>query len=466
MAEAVVRPIAALAHDLSEGVITSRKLVEAALARIADAGGEGGRAFTKVHAQDALLAADASDRLRGEGFVASPLAGLPVSIKDLFDIAGDVTTAGSKILRDAPPAGADAAAVARLRAAGAIVIGRSNMTEFAFSGIGINPHYGTPANPYDRKTRRIPGGSSSGAAVSVADGMAAFALGTDTGGSVRIPAALCGIAGFKPTRRRVPLDGAFPLSTTLDSVGPLAPTVACCVTVFQVLAGERLQPLQAAALPGLRLGIPKNHMLEDLDVEVAEVFQHAMQRLSRRGAKLVELQVPEFDEAAKANRGGGISPPEAYAVHRDRIGREKDFDPRVLERILRGGLVLAPDYIGLLATRERLMRSFARASYDVDAMLMPTVPRIAPPIEHLEKSAEAFRLANGNMLRNTSLVNFLDGCALTLPIHPVHEAPVGLMVVGFSGEDERVLSAGLAIEAGLAHRGPVLVEQAPGTHEL
>jgi aspartyl-tRNA(Asn)/glutamyl-tRNA(Gln) amidotransferase subunit A len=430
--------------------------VEAALARIADAGGEGVRVFTKVHAQNALLAADTSDRLRKQGIAPSPLAGLPVSIKDLFDNAGDVTTAGSKILRDAPPAVADAAAVARLRAAGAIVIGRSNMTEFAFSGIGINPHYGTPANPYDRKTRRIPGGSSSGAAVSVTDGMAAFALGTDTGGSVRIPAALCGIAGFKPTRARVPLEGTFPLSTTLDSIGPLGPTVACCATVFQVLAGEPPHEFEARPIPGLRLGVPKNTMLEDLDVEVAGAFQSAMRRLSRRGAKIVEMRVPEFDEAAGANRRGGISPPEAYAVHRDRLGRQQDFDPRVLERILKGGSVLAADYIDLLATRARLVRSFARSNYDIDALVMPTVPRIAPPIEQLERDAEAFRLANGNMLRNTSLINFLDACALTLPIQAAQEAPVGLMVVGFSGEDEGLLSTGLAIEAGLVHAGPVL----------
>ncbi len=354
MAEAVLRPIAVLAQELAEGKTTSRKLVEAALARIADAGGEGGRVFTKVHAQGALLAADASDHLRMRGVVPSPLAGLPVSIKDLFDIAGDVTTAGSKILRDAAPATEDAVAVARLRAGGAVVIGRSNMSEFAFSGIGINPHYGTPANPYDRGRRRIPGGSSSGAAVSVSDGMAAFALGTDTGGSVRIPAALCGIAGFKPTRARVPLGGAFPLSTTLDSVGPLAPTVACCVTIFQVLAGEPTRPLSPAALAGLRLGVPNNTMLEDLDIEVMEAFDSAIQRLSRRGGKIVELEVPEFYEAAKANLGGGISPPEAYAVHRKWIEREQEFDPRVLERILRGGFVLAADYIELLATRARL----------------------------------------------------------------------------------------------------------------
>src|SRR5258706_14155591 len=316
MAEVVLRPIAALAQELAEGKTTSRKLVEAALRRIADAGGEGGRVFTKVHAQGALPAADASDHLRMRGAVPSPLAGLPVSIKDLFDVAGDVTTAGSKILRDAGAATEDAVAVARLRAGGAVIIGRSNMSEFAFSGIGINPHYGTPANPYDRGRRRIPGGSSSGAAVSVADGMAAFALGTYTGGPVRTPAALCRMPGFKPTRTRVPLVGAFPLSTTLDSVGPLTPTVACCATVFHVLAGQPPRPLAAAEVPGVRLGVPKNHMLQDLDVEVAEAFDAAMQRLSRRGAVIVPLAVPTFDEAAKANRGGGISPPEAYAVHR------------------------------------------------------------------------------------------------------------------------------------------------------
>src|SRR5262245_62709332 len=167
-------PIAALARSLAQGKTTSRALVEEALARITDAGGEGGRAFTKVHAQSALGAAAACDRARRQGAPLPALAGLPVSVKDLFDIAGDVTTAGSTVLRDRPTAAADAPAVARLRAAGAVVIGRSNMTEFAFSGIGINPHYGTPANPWDRASRRIPGGSSSGAAVSVSDGMAAF----------------------------------------------------------------------------------------------------------------------------------------------------------------------------------------------------------------------------------------------------------------------------------------------------
>jgi len=446
MGEAVVRPISVLARDLAEGKTTSRKLIEAALARIADAGGEGGRAFIKVHAQAALRAAEASDRMRKDGIVPSPLAGLPVSIKDLFDIAGEVTTAGSRILRDAVPAAADAVAVARLRSAGAVIIGRSNMTEFAFSGVGINPHYGTPANPYDRGARRIPGGSSSGAAVSVADGMAAFALGTDTGGSARIPAALCGIAGFKPTQARISCEGAFPLSTTLDSVGPLAPTVACCATVFQVLAGERPRALTPPEFSGLRLGVPRNLMLEDLDAEVARTFEAALQRFSRRGAKILEIEVPEFDEVAKANARGGISPPEAYAVHRAWIDREREFDPRVRERILQGASVLAADYIDLLQNRARLMRSFTRMRYDIDVLVMPTVPRVAPPIEELERDAETYRRVNRLMLRNTNPINFLDGCALTLPVHAPGDAPVGLMVAGFSGEDELVLSAGLALE--------------------
>jgi aspartyl-tRNA(Asn)/glutamyl-tRNA(Gln) amidotransferase subunit A len=445
VAEAV-RPIAALARELAEGRTTSRGLVEAALARIADSGGEGGRAFTRVSAREALFAADASDRMRKGGVVPSPLAGLPVSIKDLFDIAGEVTTAGSTILRDARPVAADAVAVARLRAAGAVIIGRGNMTEFAFSGVGLNPHYGTPANPYDRRARRIPGGSSSGGAVAVADTMAAFALGTDTGGSARIPAALCGIAGFKPTTARIPREGAFPLSTTLDSVGPLAPTVACCATVFQVLAGVQPHALSPAELSGLRLGVPKNTMLEDMDAEVGAAFDSALKRLSRRGVKIREVEVPEFDEVAKANSRGGISPPEAYAVHRAWIDREPEFDPRVRERILQGASVLAADYIELLQTRIRLMRSFTRASYDVDVLVMPTVPRIAPPIEDLEREAETYRQVNRLMLRNTNPINFLDGCALTLPVHSPGDAPVGLMVAGFSGEDERVLSVGLALE--------------------
>ena len=238
-----------LAADLAAGRTTSRKLTEQALARIADPKGEGGRAFIKVWRDQALAAADASDALRKAGLVPSPLAGIPVSIKNLCDVAGETTLAGSKALDDAPPAKADAPVVARLRAAGAVIVGSTNMSEFAFSGVGFNPHYGTPGNPADRK--RVPGGSSAGAAVSVADGMAVAALGTDTGGSVRIPAAVCGITGFKPTARRVPIDGVVPLSTSLDSIGPLANSVECCAIVDAVFAGEPIiGPCAGAAQPG------------------------------------------------------------------------------------------------------------------------------------------------------------------------------------------------------------------------
>jgi aspartyl-tRNA(Asn)/glutamyl-tRNA(Gln) amidotransferase subunit A len=443
--------IASLARDLAQGRTSSRDLVERALARIADPGGEGARAFIKVHAERARADADACDRRRKEGVVPSPLAGLPVSVKDLFDLAGDVTAAGSKILRDAPAATADAVSVARLRAAGAIVIGRTNMTEFAYSGIGLNPHYGTPANPYDRGTRRIPGGSSSGAAVSVADGMAVVGLGTDTGGSVRNPAALCGVAGFKPTQSRVPLAGCFPLSTSLDSIGPLAPSVACCAAAFQALAGERPGVFAPAAATGMRLGVPQNIVLDELDGDVGRAFEAALAKISARGAHLVEMRVPEFDEVAAANARGGILAPEAYALHRKWLEtRGGDYDPRVKMRLLGAKDMLAADYLDLLRVRSRLVHGFSRERHGVDALLLPTVPRIAPPIEQLERDAEAFRRVNASMLRNTNLFNFLDACALSLPIHAPGAAPVGLGVAGFPGEDERLLSIGLALEAALA----------------
>ncbi len=448
-----VQTVASLAAALARGATSSRELVERALARIADPAGEGARVFVKVHRDAALAAADASDRLRRHGAVPSPLAGLPVSVKDLFDVAGDVTTAGSKVLRDAPPATADAVAVARLRAAGAIVVGRTNMTEFAYSGIGINPHYGTPANPYDRATRRIPGGSSSGAAVSVADGMAVVGLGTDTGGSVRNPAALCGVAGFKPTQRRVPLAGCFPLSGSLDSIGPLAPTLACCAAAFQALAGEPVRALEPASPDGLRLGVPKNVVLDELDPEVARAFDAALARLSSRGVRLVETRLPELDDIVAANRRGGILAPEAYALHRRRLAdRGGDYDPRVRRRLEAAKDVAAADYVELLQLRSRLVGGFRRERLGVDALVLPTVPKIAPAIEPLEGDMERFFAVNPLMLRNTNLFNFLDTCAASVPIHRPGEAPVGLTVAGFPGEDEGALVIGLTVEAALEAR--------------
>ena len=439
--------VARLAADLAAGRTTSRALVEEALARIADPAGEGARCFLKVYADGARTAADAQDRLRLAGYVASPLAGLPVSIKDLFDVAGERTLAGSRALDDTPPATRDATIVARLRRAGAVLIGRTNMTEFAFSGVGINPHYGTPGNPFDR--RRIPGGSSSGAPISVRDGFATVAIGTDTGGSVRIPAALCGTVGFKPTQRRVPRDGATPLSTTLDSIGPLALSVACCAVADAVMAGEEPEPLAAPPLGRLTLGLPQTMVLDDLDRDVAAAFERACSALSRAGAKLVTLPLEEFAEYRRLNATGGFSPAEAYAWHADLLARRgADYDPRVRERIERGRTMSAADYVQLAWRRQDFIARVTARITDFDALLMPTVAIVAPPIAAFAKDEDYWRL-NGRILRNTSLINFLDGCAASLPIQRAGEAPVGLMVVGRHGEDRRLLQIAHSLETAL-----------------
>src|SRR5579863_3885774 len=439
--------IATLAADLAAGRTTSRALIEEALGRIADPAGEGSRAFIKVYADEARAAAEAHDRLRKAGYVLSPMAGLPVSIKDLFDVAGERTLAGSTALVGAPPASRDAAIVARLKAAGAIIIGRTNMVEFAFSGVGINPHYGTPGNPFDRK--RIPGGSSSGAPVSVADGFATVAIGTDTGGSVRIPAAFCGTVGFKPTQRRVPRDGATPLSTTLDSIGPLAHSVACCAVADAVMAGEPAvaPPVLPAAL--LRLGVPQTFVLDDLDREVAVAFERVCSTLSRAGARLVDLPLPEFGEYPAINAKGGMVPAEAYAWHADLIERRgDDYDPRVRVRIERGRSLSASDYVKLCWQRANLIERVGRSMADFDALIMPTLPLVAPPIAAFAKDDDYWRL-NARILRNTSLINFTDGCAATLPIQTPGTAPVGLMVVGRGGTDRHILGVAQGIEAAL-----------------
>ena len=437
-----------LAGDLAAGRTTSRALVEDALARIADPAGEGRRCFLRVYADAARMAAEAQDRLRAAGYVASPLAGLPVSIKDLFDVAGERTLAGSKALDDAPPAASDAPVVARLRAAGAVLIGRTNMTEFAFSGVGINPHYGTPGNPYDRK--RIPGGSSAGAPISVADGFAAVAIGTDTGGSVRIPAALCGTVGFKPTQKRIPREGATPLSTTLDSIGPLGNSVTCCAIADAVLAGEPAVPPPPVPLAAQRLGVPRTLVLDDLEPAVATAFERACAVLSRAGARLQDVPLAEFSEYGAINAKGGFTPPEAYAWHAALLARRSDdYDPRVRVRIERGRTMSAADYVTLGWQRADFIARVDARTAELDALLLPTVPIVAPPIAAFNKDDDYWRL-NMRILRNTAIVNFLDRCAISIPIHPPGTAPVGLMVVGRHGDDRRLLAMAIAIEAALA----------------
>lgn len=441
-----------LSAALASRKVSSRELTEQAL-EAATASSEAAAAFVTVHASTARATADAIDAQRAAGVPLPPLAGIPISIKDLFDEAGQVTRAGSRVLADAPPAPEDSPVVRRLRAAGAVIVGRTNMTEFAYSGLGLNPHYGTPRNPWDRAVGRIPGGSSSGAAISVTDGMAAAAIGTDTGGSVRIPSALCGLTGFKPTARRVPIDGVVPLAVSLDSIGPLARSVACCALLDAVMAGETPAHPGIAPLAGKRLWIPRTLAFDGIDDTVANAFDAACLLLAALGAHLVDCDIPEFADLARINRLGGFAAAEAWWWHAPLLEeREAEYDPRVGSRIRRGAKVLASDYLTLLEERRRWIAAVTER-LDGDLMLLPTVPVIAPPIDALLASEEAYATANMLMLRNPSLVNFLDGCALSLPCHEPGNAPVGMMLAGCGGQDANVLRTGASIEAALVRSG-------------
>jgi aspartyl-tRNA(Asn)/glutamyl-tRNA(Gln) amidotransferase subunit A len=444
-----MRTIEQHAQALADGRTTSRALVEQCLARIADPNGEGARAFIKVHAEQARAMADAMDTLRRAGREPSRYAGIPVSLKDLFDIAGEATPAGSRVLADAPPATAHATVVQRMLAAGFVPVGRTNMTEFAFSGLGINPHYGTPSPPWDRAARRIPGGSSSGTAVSVSDGMAVVGLGTDTGGSCRIPAAFCGIVGYKPTARRVPITGVLPLAPSLDSIGPLAPSVACCAVIDAVLAGETPTLPVPANLNGLRLAAPTNVVLDGMDATVSSAFDRALATLSRAGARIARAHFAAFDEVPAVNAKGGFAASEAFAWHRALLAEKgAGYDPRIRMRIERGERMTATDYLELVAARQRLIAGFDASTREFDALVMPTVPIVAPRIAELDDEREYNRI-NLHILRNTALGNFFDRCSISLPCHRDGEPPVGLMLVGETLRDARLFSIAAAIGAAL-----------------
>jgi aspartyl-tRNA(Asn)/glutamyl-tRNA(Gln) amidotransferase subunit A len=438
------------AAALATGKTTSRDLIETCLARIADPAGEGASVFTGVQPDAVRALADAADLQRRAGRVPSPFAGIPISVKDLFDVAGQPTRAGSVVLSDVVPASTDAPVIARILAAGLVPIGRTNMTEFAFSGLGINPHYGTPRGPWDRVGRgRIPGGSSSGAAVSVADGMATAALGTDTGGSCRVPAALCGITGYKPTARRVPLDGVLPLAPSLDSVGPLAPSVSCCAILDAILAGGSPQAPIPRDLFGLRLAIPTNIVRNGMDAPTEAAFAHAMSVLSRAGAQLIDIAFPVLDAIGPANQLGGFAAAEAYAWHRELLATKgQQYDPRIRVRIARGAQQSAADYLDLLSARRRLKTEMDLSTVPFDALLMPTVPIIPPLIASLDDEAEYNRI-NILLLRNPALWNFLDRCSISLPCHSAGAPPAGLMLVGETLGDHNLFAVATAVEAAL-----------------
>jgi aspartyl-tRNA(Asn)/glutamyl-tRNA(Gln) amidotransferase subunit A len=349
-------------------------------------------------------------------------------------------------LKDALPAAADARIVRRLRRAGAVIVGKTNMTEFAFSGLGINPHYGTPAGPWRRGERRIPGGSSSGAGVSVADGMAVAAIGTDTGGSVRIPAAMCGLVGFKPTARTVPLDGALPLSQSFDSIGPLARDVETCARVYSVLAGVDPQPLPARDPSSLTFAVAQNYVLEQIEPAVARTYEGALRRLSAAGVRLKDRAFPVFNQLPNIFVDGGIVGAEAYAWHRELIEKAAQlYDPRVLVRILRAKDRTHQSYLALQQERARLIAQWEAEAADVDAVLMPTIPVLPPTMRELEDD-ETYGRTNLLVLRNPTVVNALDGCAVSLPCHAPGDAPVGLTLASAGGNDKRLLEAALGVE--------------------
>ncbi|MEY2653696.1 MAG: hypothetical protein RLZZ524_724 [Pseudomonadota bacterium] len=412
---------------------------------------EAARAHVLLDLDGAREAALQADARIAAGEPSLALDGLAVSIKDLFDVRGQVTRAGSTWLNEGRAAAADAPAVARLRAAGAALLGRTQMTEFAFSGVGLNPHTGTPSNVALARrglAARVPGGSTSGGAVSVASGASWAALGSDTGGSLRIPAALHGLVGFKSSQHLVPLAGSVPLAPSFDTVGAITRSVRDAVTLHEVLSARRVK-LPGRPLRDLRLGWTRRLFLQDLDASVGAAWQRSLDALATAGATLVERDLDALDELPALTDGGGITAAEAWAWHAPHLeAHADDYDPRVLSRILRGQAIVAPR---LAALRDRRTAWIARlnAQIDgVDVLLAPTVARAAAPIAAVQHDTDAFFDLNASLLRHPAVINLFDGCALSLPA-PVadHEAPVGLMVWAGRDADDRLLDAALAIEA-------------------
>jgi aspartyl-tRNA(Asn)/glutamyl-tRNA(Gln) amidotransferase subunit A len=442
------RTLSQLAEELSLGRTSSQRLVEECLTRIQSPAGEGGRTFVAIQAEAARTAAQAMDLLRKAGAAPSRFAGIPISIKDLFDIEGQPTLAGSRVLAQRTPATRDATAVARLRHAGFVVVGRTNMTEFAYSGVGLNPHYGTPLGIWDREARRIPGGSSSGSAVSVADGMVHASLGSDTGGSCRIPAAFNHLVGYKPTASRVPTTGAFPLSTSLDSIGPIARSVECCAALDAILADEEPH-LFGGSLAECRFAVPRSFVLDGMDEGVGKAFERALRVLAANGAQIQEIELSELGEIPGINAQGGFSAAESYAHHREMLkDHAENYDPRVRIRIEAGATMSAADYIHLQERRIHLQERVALRLQPYDALLYPTVPILPPRLADLEKDADYFRL-NSLCLRNPAVINLLDGCSISIPMTARDDAPAGLMISALGGRDRKLFQLARLAEQAL-----------------
>jgi aspartyl-tRNA(Asn)/glutamyl-tRNA(Gln) amidotransferase subunit A len=438
--------IKALQQQLKNSQNGAEHYIQSRLEEIEHYQRTGGKAYISLNTESALNAAKSADYARNSGFVASDIAGLAVNIKDMFDVKDEVTTAGSKALQNNAVATQDAKAVQVLRHAGAVLVGRGNMSEFAFSGLGWNPHYGTPT--YTENFQRIAGGSTSGGAVSVALKHCVAALGSDTGGSLRIPAAFCGIVGFKPSYGRISTDGAFPLSFSLDSIGAITQSVADAIIMDEILASTK-HPIQNLHAQQLRLAYTDDYFLDQADDSVLKAWQDTLELLCKQGVYLEKIDLKVLYQIPKINHAGGLTAAEAWFIHRDQLqnpSQAEQYDQRVAQRIVRGQSISAADFLDIQQQRTTLINHVSHKLADFDAFLHPTVAIVPPKLSELSNDDDFFRI-NGLVLRNTSVFNFINGCALSLPCHQTSSLPVGLSVSGLHGQDTHILNVSLAIES-------------------
>ena len=440
--------IAQLSVLIQSGHLDPRTLAEETLDMIREEDDQA--IFVGLTAARAMAEAEAASKRIREGRSCGVLDGIPVAWKDLFDLEGMATTAGSTVLAENAATSRDADVVKALQQAGMVSLGRTNMSEFAFSGLGINPHYGTPRNPASTDGHRLPGGSSSGAGVAVAAGLVPVAIGTDTGGSVRIPAAFNGVVGYKASRGRYSMRGVYPLAKSLDSLGPLTRTVQDAVWVDAAMRGRTVADLQSASLSGLSLVVPETVFFDGIEAGVAAAFEQAVERLARAGASVRRQAFPVFSELFDLiKEKGALVTAEAFALHKARLeGVDATrMDPRVVARTRLGANISMPDYIAILEARERMTAAFSGMIGRDELLVSPTLPHVAAKVAPLLQDDDAFLAMNAKTLRNTQIGNFLDHCGVSIPCG-VGEAgmPVGLLLSGLHGADDRVLGVAMAAE--------------------
>jgi aspartyl-tRNA(Asn)/glutamyl-tRNA(Gln) amidotransferase subunit A len=433
-----------LAAGYRQGDFTPTEVTEAYLEGL-----EPGPVYRLVTATRAREQARRAEEAFARGIDLGPLQGVPLALKDLMDTEGEVTAAGSKVLAENPPALADCPAARRLDEAGAVFLGKTTMTELAFSGLGLNPHFGTPANAFD--AARLPGGSSSGVAAAVARGLACAAVGSDTGGSVRIPAAYNNLVGLKTTDGSIPMEGITPLSITLDTLGPIARTVEDGWHLWRALSAQAPAPFAPDDVKGLKLLAPVAVLQEGLDPSVEEAFVETCALLETLGAQVRRDEGAILREIGAAHgRYGSFPSLEALALYEDLIeARGEDMDPRVSTRILQFRDRKAKDYIRLVLKRKEIQKAFWAEFGDIDAIVAPTVAVLPPRFADVEMDEAYFRL-NNLVLRNTMVFNFLGVPAVSVPAGFKEGLPVGFMIAARPHGEALALSVAHALERRLA----------------